>query len=68
MRILLINGSPKGERSNSLRLARSFLAGFSEETAREGKTAELEELHLAGMNVKPCKGFFLLESDSGNLL
>lgn len=30
MNILLINGSPKGKRSNSLRLANSFIEGFKE--------------------------------------
>lgn len=28
MNILLINGSPKGKRSNSLRLANSFIEGL----------------------------------------
>lgn len=30
MNVLLINGSPKGKRSNSLRLANSFIEGFKE--------------------------------------
>ena len=29
MKILLINGSPKGKRSNSLKLAYSFIEGFT---------------------------------------
>ena len=31
MNILLINGSPKGKRSNSLRLANSFIEGFKKD-------------------------------------
>ena len=55
MKILLINGSPRGERSNSLRLSRSFLDGFRETV---GEPIKLEELHLSMMKVEPCRGCF----------
>ena len=50
MKVLLINGSPKSENSNSLTLARAFLdgAGFSEE----------ETLHVAKLKIKDCLGCF----------
>ncbi len=57
MRILLINGSPKGVRSNSLKLAKSFIDGFSTEIGKTEKI-ELEELTLASMQIGPCKGCF----------
>lgn len=50
MKVLLINASPKGERSNSLRLARAFVRGLGE--------AEVERLDLCSLDVKPCRGCF----------
>ena len=57
MKVLLINGSPKGARSNSLRLAKSFVDGFSEEAGKTEKI-EIEELTLASMKIGSCKGCF----------
>ena len=57
MRILLINGSPRGSRSNSLRLAKSFIDGFSAEIGKSEKI-DLEELTLASMKIGACKGCF----------
>ncbi len=54
MNILLINGSPKGTRSNSLRLAKAFLEGCTE----KNRDCSIEELHLASMNIHSCKGCF----------
>ena len=54
MNILLINGSPKGKRSNSLRLTKAFLEGYTEKK----KDCTIEELHLASMNIHSCKGCF----------
>ena len=56
MNILLINGSPKGKASNSLRLAKSFIEGVSEQHANEDVT--VEQLNVAAMDIKPCKGCF----------
>lgn len=55
MNILLINGSPKGERSNSLRLANAFVNGVKAEA--EGEIL-LEKLDISKMNISPCKGCF----------
>lgn len=59
MNILAINGSPKGERSNTWRLTSAFLRGI---TAREesayGRTPAVETLHVAKLNIKPCLGCF----------
>lgn len=58
MRILLINGSPKEKRSNSLRLAESFIGGVQDALAKAGDQPSLEELHVADMHIEPCKGCF----------
>lgn len=58
MKILLINGSPKGAKSNSLRLARSFVAGIREHESERGRAVEVEELHLNTLRIAPCKGCF----------
>lgn len=51
MRILVLNGSPRGERSNTLRLAGAFAAGFPEGT-------NIEVVCLKELDIKPCLGCF----------
>lgn len=58
MKILLINGSPKGKRSNSLRLAYSFIEGFKNGYTGNKADLSVEELHIASMNIGACKGCF----------
>ena len=60
MKILLINGSPKGKRSNSLKLAYSFIEGFKNEYTgnEERESISIDELHVASMNISACKGCF----------
>ncbi len=53
MKILLINGSPKGERSNSLQIANAFVKGIEEET-----DIELETIHLREKRILQCMGCF----------
>lgn len=50
MKILLINGSPRGEKSNTLNISRAFAEGFSD--------CETEEITLSALDIKPCKGCF----------
>jgi multimeric flavodoxin WrbA len=50
LKIIVINGSPKGEGSNSLKLTKAFLAGLEEPDARF--------YHLANREVRPCKGCY----------
>lgn len=52
MKLLLINGSPKGEKSNSLRLSRAFVEGLRE----VWQDAEVEELVINDLNVEKCIG------------
>lgn len=50
MRVLLINASPRGARSNSLKLAEAFVRGLGE--------AEFERLDLCSLDIRPCRGCF----------
>ncbi len=52
MKVLAINGSPRGRASNTRRLLGPLLEG-----AREGG-AEVEEVYLQDLDVRPCKGCF----------
>jgi len=56
MNILVINGSPKGERSNTLRLANVFLEGICD-TQKECFPS-IERLNVAQMDINPCLGCF----------
>ena len=53
MKALVLNGSPRGERSNSLLLANAFIEGICRKTP-----AEVEILPLYKMDIKPCRGCF----------
>lgn len=53
MKILLINGSPKGAASNTRRLSGAFLEGIARETA-----VETREICPARMDIRPCIGCF----------
>lgn len=54
MKILLINGSPKGGGSNSLRLSQAFLKGFRSAVPE----AEVERVDLCDKTIQPCRGCF----------
>ena len=54
MKILVINGSPRGPPSNTLRLTRAFTRGLC--SAAPG--SEVEELDLKCMNLHECSGCF----------
>lgn len=58
MKILVINGSPKGDRSNTYKLAKAFLAGM-EEGAKAGEGSfEVEEIQVNRQDIHPCLGCF----------
>lgn len=50
MKILLINASPRGEKSNTLNIARAFMKGLD--------TKEKEEITLRELDIRPCTGCF----------
>ncbi len=54
MKILVLNGSPKGERSNTYRLTKAFLEGMSE----DGEALETREMAVNRLNIRSCLGCF----------
>lgn len=59
MKILAINGSPKGKRSNTWRLTSAFLEGIAIQEENDGAQApEIETLNIGSLNIKPCLGCF----------
>lgn len=54
MNILVINGSPKGGKSNTYRLTTAFLEGMKQEQ----QDICVKELSVSNMNIKPCTGCF----------
>ena len=56
MNILLVNGSPKGERSNTLRLANAFFEGIC--YAQKDCLPKIERLNIAQMDINSCLGCF----------
>lgn len=54
MNILVINGSPKGGKSNTYRLTTAFLEGIKQER----QDISVKELSVSNMNIKPCVGCF----------
>lgn len=53
MKILIINGSPKGERSNTYKLSTAFAEGIKEKA-----DADIEALHVNSLDIKSCLGCF----------
>lgn len=51
MNVLIINGSPKGERSNTMWLTNAFVSGFSED-------AKVKTITLRDKDIHPCMGCF----------
>ena len=58
MKLLLINGSPKGEYSNSLQLTQAFVRGVKEENSKKGLETELDQLNVCKLHIEACKGCF----------
>lgn len=54
MKILVLNGSPKGERSNTLQLTNAFLEGLN-----QNETHEIETITISKMNIDHCLGCFV---------
>lgn len=53
MNVLLINGSPKGSRSNTYRLASAFVDGM-----RQAEDITLKDVSVSLLQIKPCLGCF----------
>lgn len=53
MNILIINGSPRGSRSNSLRLTKDFVDGICESVVKEhGETPDITEITVNDMDIR----------------
>lgn len=59
MKILVINGSPKGEKSNSLRLTNAFVEGLKKGNDAKQIQTEIEQLDVAKLHIEGCKGCFV---------
>lgn len=51
MKVLLLNGSPRGEGSNTLRLSRAFIRGL-------GADVQVTEVAVRDKKINPCAGCF----------
>lgn len=58
MNILVINGSPKGTRSNTWKLTIAFLEGLKQSLSKTGTEAQVEELQVNRLDISPCLGCF----------
>ena len=58
MKILVINGSPKGNRSNTMKLTRAFVGGMQEVAQAKNSDFELDELQVNTLEIRPCLGCF----------
>ncbi len=56
MNILVINGSPKDERSNTLQLTNAFLQGICD--TQKDDCPHIERLNIAQLDIHPCLGCF----------
>lgn len=55
LNILAINGSPRGEASNSWKLAKAFIEGMS---SHSPENFQLEAIDINRLDIRPCRGCF----------
>jgi len=53
MNILVINGSPKGEKSNTIKLTNAFIDGLN-----SAEHHAIEKITVTEKNIQPCRGCF----------
>lgn len=61
MKILLINGSPKRDKSDTLKMTRAFLDGMN-----EYERQEISEITVVDKNIGFCKGCFACKLNGGD--
>ncbi|MGN0375344.1 MAG: NAD(P)H dehydrogenase, partial [Butyrivibrio sp.] len=54
MKLLVINASPKGEKSNTFRLTKAFIMGMNAKEPVDIRCMEVSSLHI-----NSCKGCFV---------
>lgn len=60
MKVLVLNGSPKGEKSDTLHITRAFLEGM-----REAAPVEAELIHVTEKRIGYCRGCFTCKRNGG---
>ena len=63
MRILVLNGSPKREESDTLCITRAFLEGM-----REAGEQQVRLLHAVDQHIEPCTGCFACMHNGGTCI
>lgn len=58
MKVLVINGSPKGGKSNTYQLTKAFLAGMEEGAKAAREDFETCEMQVNQLDIHPCLGCF----------
>ncbi len=61
MKILVLNGSPKREKSDTLHITRAFLDGLNDAWENE-----IDIVHVADCHIEYCKGCFTCKRNGGN--
>ena len=60
MKILVLNGSPKRDKSDTMHITRAFLAGMEEAAPQE-----IWLIHVIDKHIKPCTGCFACMGNGG---
>ncbi len=63
MKILVLNGSPKRENSDTLRITRAFLDGMNDAAAQE-----IHIIHVIDKHIEPCTGCFACMRGGGDCI
>ena len=63
MKILVLNGSPKGEKSDTLHITRAFLEGM-----RDAAPQEVHIIHVIDRQIEYCSGCFSCMRNGGNCI
>ena len=61
MKILVLNGSPKRDKSDTLRITRAFLDGMNDASAQE-----IHIIHVIDKHIEPCTGCFACMRGGGD--
>lgn len=63
MKILVFNGSPKGEKSDTLHITRAFLEGM-----KEVSDLEIQLIHVIDKRIEYCMGCFACKCNGGTCI
>ena len=63
MKILVLNGSPKGEKSDTMHITRAFLEGMN-----EAEDNEVHTIHAAFQHIEYCAGCFTCMRNGGECI